>query len=261
MPTIEANGIHQYYEISGEGPPVLLLHGLGSSTRDWEFQAAALEGAYRVIAVDLRGHGQSEKPPGPYSVPLFAEDVYRFVRALDLVPLHLVGYSLGGLVAFQFALSYPETLLTLTILNSAPALNRDQEAARAEADRRIGVVHDKGMRGMGEALANGMFPNPAHADLREEFADRWGDNDVDAYIAATCSVLGWSVWDRVGEIQTPTLVISADNDLWPLSEKEEYIALLPDAQYVVIEDAHHMAPREKPDAVNAALLDFLAAHR
>ena len=90
MPPVAVNGIEVYYETAGgsgggfrldgagEGPPVLLLHGLGSSTRDWEYQTAVLSREYRVITMDVRGHGRSSRPPGPYSVAQFAQDAVLF---------------------------------------------------------------------------------------------------------------------------------------------------------------------------------------
>ena len=74
MPTIQINGIAEHYEIFGQGQPILFIHGLGSSSRDWEYQIDYFSKMYRVITIDVRGHGQSDKPPGPYSVPLFAAD-------------------------------------------------------------------------------------------------------------------------------------------------------------------------------------------
>ena len=95
MPTVAVNGIEVYYEQAGEGRPVLLLHGLGSSTRDWEYQTAVLSREYRVITMDVRGHGRSSRPPGPYSVAQFAQDavlfgVVRTVRGSGWVPAPVV---------------------------------------------------------------------------------------------------------------------------------------------------------------------------
>src|SRR5580693_1022702 len=118
MPTARVNGIEVYYEQAGEGPPVLLLHGLGSSTRDWEYQTPELARAYRVIAVDVRGHGRSSRPPGPYSVSQFAEDAVALLRSLDAAPAHVIGLSMGGMIAFQMAVDHPEAVRSLAIINS-----------------------------------------------------------------------------------------------------------------------------------------------
>ena len=103
MPTAELGDIRLYYEDFGEGEPLLFIHGLGSSTRDWENQVRYFSDRYRVVVPDLRGHGNSEKPPGPYSIPLFADDIAELITTLDLAPTHVVGLSLGGFVASQLA--------------------------------------------------------------------------------------------------------------------------------------------------------------
>jgi len=98
MPTARVNDIELYYETAGEGEPLLLLHGLGSSVRDWERQIPEMAKSYRVIACDVRGHGRSEKPPGPYSMSQFARDVAGLLRALDIPSVHICGLSIGGMI-------------------------------------------------------------------------------------------------------------------------------------------------------------------
>ena len=135
------------------------------------------------------------------------------------------------------------------------------EDAQREIDRRVAIVQQVGMQAMGEALAPNLFPQPEHAALRQTFVERWAENDPPAYIAATRSMLGWSVLDQIGAIRCPTLIITADQDYSPVALKEAYVKLLPNAELVVIPDSHHAVPVEKPAAFNAALAAFLAKHR
>jgi pimeloyl-ACP methyl ester carboxylesterase len=260
MSHIAVNGIQLYYERHGQGTPLLFIHGLGSSTRDWAAQVAYFARAYQVITFDLRGHGQSDKPPGPYSLPLFASDTAGLLRALGGEAAPVVGVSLGGGVAFQLALDAPDLVRTLTIVNSTPALVGSPADIQQEIDRRVGIVRQVGMRAMGEALSPNLFPRPEHAALRQAFVERWAANDPEAYIAATLAMVGWSVRDQLGAIACPTLVIAADQDYSPLAVKEEYVALIPDARLVVIRDAHHAVPVEKPEEFNTVLEAFLAEH-
>src|SRR5689334_13010905 len=176
MPSLSSNHIHLYYESTGDGPPLLFIHGLGSSTRDWEPQVADFSKSYRVITVDLRGHGQSEKPAGPYTIPEFAADVAGLLESLHASPAHIVGLSLGGAVAFQLAVDYPALLKSLTIDNSGPSMGGTPEQAQAEITRRVGIVQQMGMRAMGQALAPNLFPAAEHAALRETFIERWAEN-------------------------------------------------------------------------------------
>ncbi len=136
MPTTLSNGIKLYYEVNGTGQPLVLIHGLGSSTRDWEVQVREFSKTYQVVAFDLRGHGRSDKPAGPYTIPLFAADTAGLLKALGIQSAHIVGISLGGSVAFQFAVDCPAMVKTLTIVNSAPGPFMSEEQFKQEVDRR-----------------------------------------------------------------------------------------------------------------------------
>lgn len=260
MPEIQINDIVMYYEVHGQGQPLVFIHGLGSSTRDWEFQTGPFARTYQVIPFDLRGHGRSEKPAGPYTLPLFAADTAGLLEALHVPAAHVVGVSLGGGVAFQLALDAPARVKTLTIVNSTPALAGSPRDIQQEMDRRTAIVQQMGMRAMGEALSPHLFPRPEEAALRQTFAERWAENDPRAYSDALRSMVGWDVRDRLGAIGCPTLVISADQDYTPVAVKEAYVPLLPHAELAVIPDAHHAVPVEKPEEFNAVLARFLAAH-
>ncbi|HLA31157.1 MAG TPA: alpha/beta fold hydrolase, partial [Pseudomonas sp.] len=113
-------GCRLHYEEHGRGAPVLLVHGLGSSTLDWEYQIPDLAAHYRVIALDLRGHGRSDKPRERYSMAGFAADVAALIKHLQLHQVHLVGISMGGMIGFQLGVDRPELLKSLCIVNSGP---------------------------------------------------------------------------------------------------------------------------------------------
>jgi 3-oxoadipate enol-lactonase len=260
MPKIQTNSHYLHYEAHGEGQPIVFIHGLGSSTRDWEFQVPEFSKSYMVITFDLRGHGQSDKPAGPYRIPMFASDLVGLLGALGHEHAHIVGISLGGAVALQFAIDHPAMVKTLTLVNIAPTYSEDLEEARQALERRVRMVQQLGMRDLGQALSEIHFPKPENASLRETMVDRWAENDPRAYIEAARSILGWNVTDRLSSIQCPTLVVSAEHDLWPLSVKEAYVKLMPNAQLVVISDAHHFTTIERPDEFNAVLTGFLAKH-
>ena len=260
MPKIKVNDINLYYEKSGQGEPLLFIHGLGSSTEDWGPQVKEFSKNYQVVAFDLRGHGQSDKPAGPYSMSLFASDTVGILKALGIKSAHIVGISLGGAVAFQLGLDSPSLVKTLTIVNSAPTLGGTPEQAKAEIDRRVGIVKQMGMRAMGEALVPNLFPKPEHEALRRSFIESWGKNDPQAYIESTLSMLGWDVTDKISSIHCPTLILASDQDYTPVASKEAYIKLMPNAQLVVIPDAHHAVPMEAPEKFNATLAQFLNKH-
>ena len=120
MSTVKVNDITLYYEQYGQGQTLVFIHGLGSSARDWEFQVAPLAEHYQVIIFDLRGHGRSDKPAGPYSMSLFAADTAALLRALDSEAAYIVGLSLGGGIALQLAVDTPSMVRKLVVVNSGP---------------------------------------------------------------------------------------------------------------------------------------------
>lgn len=258
MPIIHVNGIDLYYESHGAGDPVLLVHGLGSSTLDWEAQVAVLARHHRVITFDVRGHGRSAKPKQRYSVALFAEDTAALIRALDLGPMHVVGISMGGMIAFQLAVTAPELVRSLVIVNSGPAMPVTTWSQRMMIWTRVAIVRLRGMRTMGTMLADRLLPKPEHAPLRAQFVERWAANQPRAYLSALHGLLNWTVMEHLKDIRCPTLILSGDLDYTPVAVKQEYTALIPGAELVVIPDARHMMPVERPEPFNQALLSFLA---
>lgn len=118
MTKLRVCDIDLYYEVTGQGNPIVFIHGLGSSIRDWEYQVEYFSRRFQVIAFDIRGHGKSEKPAGPYSIPLFAGDTAELIKALDIAPAHVVGISLGGMIALQLAANEPELVRSLVVVNS-----------------------------------------------------------------------------------------------------------------------------------------------
>jgi 3-oxoadipate enol-lactonase len=259
MPKIQlSTGVSLHYEIEGQGQPVLLIHGLGSSLRDWEKQVVFLSRDYRVVTFDVRGHGRSDKPRERYSIALFAEDTAEFVRALELAPVNLVGFSMGGMIAFQMAVSTPELLKRLVVLNSGPELILRTTTQRLEALRRFLVVALLGMRPMGKSLSERLFPMPGQAGLRRLMVERWSENERRAYLNSYRALIGWSVLDRLQDISCPTLIVGADQDYAPVGYKASYAARIPHAQLVTIADSRHFTPLDQPDRLNAALAAFLS---
>lgn len=261
MPRIPVRDIWLQYEETGAGEPLLFIHGLGSSGRDWEMQIPFFARDYRVVVFDLRGHGGSDKPRGPYSIPQFAADAAALMEALGIAPAHVVGISLGGMIALQLALDRPELVKSLVVVNSGPEFVARTFKERLAVLQRFLIVRLVGMRKMGEILASRLFPKPEQGALRTALVERWVENDPRAYRDAMRAIVGWSVADRLGEIDIPTLVVAADEDYTPVAAKEAYVAKMPHAELAVIRDARHALPVERPDEFNAVVGAFLARQR
>jgi 3-oxoadipate enol-lactonase len=262
MPRVSVNGIQLYYELGGQEsqPVILFLHGLGSSTQDWTPQLAYFGRDYRVLVADMRGHGQSDKPRGPYTMPQFAADVIALLDYLIIDTVHVVGLSMGGMIAFQLAVDDPGRLRSMTIINSVPDVVPHTFKDRFNIWMRFWIVRYMGMRKMGETLAPRLFVDPNQEALRQSFIESWAANDPRAYQDAMRAIAGWSVEGRIGAITIPTLIIASDHDYTPVAAKEAYIAKMPGTTLKIIENAHHAVPVERPDALNAVIHDFIKAH-
>jgi 3-oxoadipate enol-lactonase len=258
MPKLRANGIDLYYEVTGKGQPLIFIHGLGDSTQTWEKQVTFFSKSYEVVTFDVRGHGQSDKPAGPYSIALFTEDTAGLIRDLQIAPAHVVGLSLGGMIAFQLAVSDPVLLRTMTIVNSGPAMILRTFKQRFEIYRRLFLIRALGMRTMGNFISGRLFPRKEQAGLRSLVADRIAQNDKRAYLDSTRALVGWSVAEQLSAISCPTLVISGDRDYTPVPLKEAYVAKIPRAELVVIKDSGHVSHLDQTEEFNKVLLAFLS---
>jgi 3-oxoadipate enol-lactonase len=258
VPTLRANDVDLYYETEGDGPPVLLLHGLGSSARDWDLQIPELARSHRVIALDVRGHGRSGQPPGPYSVIQFARDAVTLLCRLNAAPAHIVGLSMGGMIAFQMAVDLPKVVRSLVIINSGPSMIFRKLSQRLLIRSRFAIVRLFGMRALGKMVARPLFPDPGQEALRQRFLEAIAANDPRAYLDSLRALIGWSVEERISGIQCPVLIISSDQDYTPVDFKREYAAKIPGAEVAVIQNSRHVAPLDQPAELNRMLLGFLA---
>ena len=260
MPDIRIDNVTLHYETAGQGQNLLFLNGLGMSTVDWERQVDYFSKSHRVITFDYRGQGSSDKPPGPYSIPLFYYDTLRLLTSIDALPVHLVGLSMGGMISFQMAVSHPELLRSMVIVNSGPDLKQRTRAQKFEFLKRRFIVRVFGMRTMAIIQANRLFPQKGQENLRREMARRWAQNDKNAYNNTVLALRDWSVLNHLGEIRCPTLVISADRDSTPVSYKRHYASRMPDAELAVISNSRHFTPLDQPESFNEIVAKFLKAH-
>jgi pimeloyl-ACP methyl ester carboxylesterase len=188
---------------------------------------------------------------------MFAGDVAGLIEALGLGAVHVVGLSLGGMVAFQLAVDRPDLVKSMVIINSGPEVVVRTMKDRWNVFLWRSIVRLLGMRRMGEVLSKRLFIKEEQADLRAVFVERWAENDPKAYRAALDAIVGWSVVERLGEIGARTLAVAADGDYTPVGDKEAYVRLMREAELVVIEDARHAVVVERPREVNEVILRFL----
>ncbi len=279
MPHTYTNGIVTFYEdtrppgASADTPAVVLIHGQSLDLRTWERQVPALLGAgYRAVCYDVRGHGRSMIPPDGYTWENSAADLSDLLDRLNvetpateklrLEAAHLVGLSMGGGIALQFALDFPARILSLTLVDSTlPGFTYSEEFAR-QIEELVAAVRSEGPRAAFERL---WLDHPLFDGIRR-FPDRFAAirEAVLAYPAADyregAIPPGYrpTVADRLSEIAAPTLVIVGEDDIPDFRLIADLLAEnLPHARRLVIPDCGHLPPLEQPDAFNEALIAFL----
>jgi len=260
MSYLYVNGCKLFFETTGDGPPLLLLHGLGSSQADWQLQTPVFARSFCVIAPDCRGHGKSDKPPGPYSIELFADDVTALLTYLGVAQAHVLGVSMGGLVAQQLALDSPQAVKSLLLVNTFSHLVVAGLGAWLTVLRRILTMQFLSMAHIGQLVAHQLFPKPEQETLRQITAQRWALNDRTAYRAAARAVWRFNVAERLGEINCPTLIIAGENDTTVLTPHRQALHWgIPSSRLVVIPDSTHATPVDQPEVFNRTVLEFLAS--
>jgi len=251
------NGVRITCRVEGEGPAVLLLHGLGGSHDDWFRQVPTLASRYRVIVPDLRGFGASERQE-PFTIQQHARDAAALIAALHEVRAHVVGLSMGGAVAMELALSHPDVVAGLVLANTSPEFELRTWERRYLGFSRFLLAFLLGVGGVARLLGKAVLPAPHHERLRLRMLERASHTSRWVYIASLRALTRWSAEDRLGGINSPTLVIGAEHDFSDIHEKRRWAAKIPDARVVMIPGSRHRSELDSPGAFNAILQEFLA---
>jgi 3-oxoadipate enol-lactonase len=262
MPHARVGEVELYYELvdctepwrSGP-PPVVLLHGLGTDRRVWLYQVPALCGRIPTLLVDLRGHGRSSAPNAEWTVADMARDVVRLLRHLGAERAHLVGLSMGGMVAQQFALDYPHATVSLVLADTVCGVPAGSEALAAEALR---LITSQSMAEVAKTRITNAFTDAVDPVMRGHLIDAVSLNDKETYDRAARAVFGFSVCQRLEEIAAPTLVVVGEGDrTFPLEWMEALATRIRGARLVRIPGAGHISNLERPQEFNRAVLEFL----
>ncbi|NBC01747.1 MAG: alpha/beta fold hydrolase [Bacteroidetes bacterium] len=258
MPYRRVNDLRMHYDEQGSGPPLLLVHGLGSSHKDWFAQKEVFKHTHTVIAPDLRGHGATETPPGPYSIPQMARDLAVLLNQLGLQPAHVVGLSMGAMVSLQLAHDVPQAVRTLTVVNCDPEYRLNTLRRWISYLFRMLLVRLCGPEVLGRILAPRLLPDPAHAALRRTFIRRYRQNDTHALVASIRAIAGWSIDEQLDAIRQPALIVASQHDYTDVDRKAMFAQQMPDARLAVLPGVHHAVPVERPALFNHQLQAFLA---
>ena len=259
MGLLRFNGIKLEYHLHGcvDNSPIVLIHGLGSSADEWMYQTTALKTDHYVIAPTLRGHGGSDKPAGVHSIREHANDVFLLLDYLGIKKFHLLGFSLGGAIAYQMAVDRPQSISKLVVVNSIASFELDHWRKYFAVFMRVGMTKLFGMQRMARFAAKRMFPDPGQGDLRRQMISRHRHNDRDSYLASLNALVGWSVRDQLSSLHHSVLIIASEHDFIALDDKRIDQELLANARVAFIRDSHHGPQFDQIDVFNDIVLEFL----
>ncbi len=263
MAFVENQGAKIYWDEAGRGEPLLLIMGLGYPSNAWYRTRPVLAEEYRTIALDNRGVGQSDMPAGPYPIALMASDAATVLDAAGVESAHVFGISMGGMIAQEFTLQYPQRVRSLILGCTAPGGPR---AVRAEPEATQMLMARGNMTREEAAEAAVPFiyhPGTPRSLIEEDMEIRrpWFPHPA-AYSAQLQGILAWEAYSRLSRISAPTLVIHGESDrLVPAGNGQLIAETIPGAKLVMLAGASHIFTTDQPKAAQSAILEFLAARQ
>jgi 3-oxoadipate enol-lactonase len=266
MATITVNDIQLYYEVQGDGPPLLLIAGLGYDHWFWHKMVPGLAGQFRVIVMDNRGIGRSGKPDGPYTAQLLAADAAALLNELGVAKTAVLGHSMGGFVAQALALDQPH-LVSHLILAATNFGGPRHVPVTAEA---LAILMDTGgdpvervRRGVAVSCAPG-FEQRQPGLLDELVAYRQQNplqpGPYQAQLAVGLALMSEAAAfeSRLSQVTAPTLILFGEHDkVVPPANAGLLARQIPHSQVVLLPDAGHFFPLETPEAAVTAVTDFI----
>ncbi|HEX6269015.1 MAG TPA: alpha/beta fold hydrolase [Anaerolineales bacterium] len=265
MPKIKTSNIELYYEIHGEGKPIVMISGLGYSLWQWHRMVPFVAQRFQVITFDNRGVGQSDKPAGPYTAQMLAADTAGLLEALGIEKAIIMGHSMGGFVAQAIALDFPQKVEQLILCSTGFGGPRHVPATPEAMKMMTDVTVDALTRfknGLAVSTAAGWAEkNP---DMIEEWTKWRMANPIEPvhYQAQLAIGLGMiseaaAFETHLSRINVPTLILSGAHDQVVPPENAALLAeKIPNSQVVIFPDAGHFFPIEIPEAASRAVIDF-----
>lgn len=241
--------------VSGAGAPLVFVHGFTTTAEFWREQTQAFSPHFKVIRINLPGHGISPRPEGrEYTIEAFANDVFEVFRALEIDSAVLVGLSMGGTVAQVFTLSHPDQVRALVLVGATPhGLGED-----VNADNVLKAIEESGVVSASQNVIERSFGRTASSELvvfaKQEVAQ------TPAFVArqAITSLNASDSREHLSNIRVPTLVVVGDEDIiTPPAESAVLAKGIPDCRLEVVGDAGHFPMLEQPEEFNRVLGEFL----
>ncbi|MGB6411021.1 MAG: alpha/beta fold hydrolase [Candidatus Deferrimicrobiaceae bacterium] len=262
MPFTDAPGFRMYYEVHGDGFPLLLINGLGGDHTEWLIQLPEFSRLFKVVTFDNRGAGDSEAPPGPYSTAQMADDATALLSFLGISRTHVLGFSMGGMIAQEVALRHPEIVARLILACTSPG-GKGSERPAFEAIGSFACSSEADPEEQFRRLIPFLYTDRFCRDYPEEI-----DKAVRRRLSRPVSLpgqasqmaaaMGHGAWERLPAIAAPTLVLTGTADrLVPQVNSQRIAERIPGAKLVFLDGAPHRLFAEDAEAFHREVLAFL----
>ena len=258
MAFLELDGGNLAYETSGvsDGDTLLFCHSLGANRHLWDRQVALFEGHYKIVRLDLRGHGQSDVFTAPYSIEILAKDVLHLLDHLNIQQCSLIGLSLGSMIGLWLA-AYEPKRFNQMVLAGASASVRES----APFGQRIATIQEYGLVSMFDELNERWYtPNfiTNNLDVVNKVRKMVNATTKTGYIAATVAVRNFDIIGKLSEIDTEILLITGAGDkATPIAEAKAVATKCTNCKLFVIKNASHLAIVEQPELFDTAIVNFI----
>jgi pimeloyl-ACP methyl ester carboxylesterase len=253
MPYVQAGDVNLHYVKHGDGEePLVFIHGYTGALSDWDQAIERLPARFTAYAFDLRGAGESDRPGSGYNIPQYAADIDAATRALDLDTFTLIGHSMGGATAMQFAVTYPERLRRLVLVAPAPA----DGIQTLDENTRSQMKLLRQNRDLQKLMIRAFLVRPRTDEQIERSIEnnlKWQD---DAYDEAWESLRSLRLGDQIASLSVPTLMVVGDRDMLRAGNLED-AQRIPNCALQVFYRVGHSIQSDVPDEFVAMLVDFV----
>jgi pimeloyl-ACP methyl ester carboxylesterase len=262
LPKVTVNGLKLYYEIEGDGAPVVLIPGFAAGRWIWFKQTAELARKFRVIIFDPRGVSASDKPEGPQTITLLADDIAHLLQTIGIESAHIVGASFGGFVAQEFALKYPS--MTRKLVLCCTSFGGPNHVVPAPETLQA-LASTKGLNSEERMRANLLLAfTPEYVQTQTDEVDHIvhlrATNDVPEhiYLSQLQAAMNFNTESRLEEIKSPTLVLSGDADvIVPVQNSRNLAAKIAGAKLHIVKGGSHTFFIEQAGEFNHIVTEFL----
>jgi pimeloyl-ACP methyl ester carboxylesterase len=260
MPIAKVNGINIAYDVNGQGEPLVLIMGFAAGKSLWMHQTGFFKKNYRVITFDNRGVGKSDKPEGPYSIRMMADDTVHLINHLGIDKAHILGASMGGMIAQELAINYPQKVMKLVLQSTFACQDNALNGETPEWTEAIGLLFQRKVNPMVSLMFNRRFNKVIFIPLMKIQAELMRSSERKGIFAQREAILRHHDVDRLPLITAPTLVIVGTEDRVIKTSSSEVMAkLIPNTKLVKVEGGSHTFGFEMSGRFNKEVLDFLTA--